>query len=34
MTPLQNALKRWPKAEWIEGTGRYACLAHCGNLTV
>jgi hypothetical protein len=34
MTPLQKARKRWPKAEWIEGNGRYASLAHCQCLTV
>ncbi len=29
-----RARKLWPKAEWIEGNGRYATVASCGVLTV
>ena len=28
------AKRRWPKAEWIDGNGPWALLAHCGGLTV
>lgn len=30
----RRARARWPKAEWIVGTGRYASVAHCRVLTV
>jgi len=35
-TPPFHALakKRWPKAEWIDGEGPWALLAHCRVLTV
>ena len=33
-TGQEEARKRWPKAEWICGRGRYALLAHCWVLTV
>jgi hypothetical protein len=28
------AKRRWPKACWIAGSGRYASLAHCRELTI
>lgn len=28
------AWDRWPEAEWIDGNGQYALLAHCGDLTI
>jgi len=28
------AQRRWPRAEWIEGDGRWASVAHCRDLTV
>jgi hypothetical protein len=34
MTPLQKVRKRWPKAEWIDGKGHYASVAHCRGTTV
>jgi len=34
MTYRSKALKRWPKAEWIHGEGKYALLAPCRVLTV
>lgn len=30
----QQALRRWPQAEWVSGRGRFALLAWCGVLTV
>ena len=34
MTYHSKARKRWRKAEWINGEGRYAVLAWCRVLTV
>ena len=34
MTYRSKARKRWPKAYWILGEGRYALLAHCKVLTI
>ena len=28
------ARDRWPQAEWIIGSGRYASVAYCGTTTV
>lgn len=30
----QKAKKKWRKAEWITGNGKYALLAHCDVLTI
>jgi hypothetical protein len=30
----KKAKRRWRKAEWITGEGRYALLAHCRALTI
>ena len=29
-----QALRKWRKAEWIEGDGPFALLAHCDVLTI
>ncbi len=26
--------KRWPKVVWIEGTGKYALVVYCKNMSV
>jgi hypothetical protein len=28
------AKKRWPKIVWIEGTGKYALVVYCKNMSV
>lgn len=30
----RRAKQRWPHAEWVEGSGPFATLAHCRVLTV
>lgn len=34
MTYYAKARKRWPRAEWIQGEGRWASVARCRVLTV
>lgn len=33
-TYLAEAKLRWPRAEWVIGSGRFASLAHCRDLTI
>ena len=34
MTCHEKAKKIWKRAEWIDGEGRHASLAHCVDLTI
>lgn len=34
MRYVSKARRKWRRAEWIEGEGRFALLAHCRVLTV